>query len=121
MQVHFSPEHGFHVRCDRCGEVARADGEEPVWVEWGHSVHGIDDSTVTCASCNKANPDRTATYDAPLGDVLIGVLANAHEPIAGPVERAFPADEFFGEGDLPWLVAEIRSASEIIDRRSRPS
>lgn len=116
LSVHFSDEHGFHVICDRCGKVATAKAGKSVWVEWGHPVHGDDDGAVICAECNKANPDRTGQYDATLGDVLLGVFGNAHEPITAAVDRAISANKCFGEGDLPWLTGEISRAAELLDQ-----
>jgi hypothetical protein len=114
MRIRIDGTHGIHVMCDRCNRPAFADSRGPVWVEWDGDSTQDDDPLVVCANCNATNNKRSRRLEATLGDVLLGLLLNAHEPL-GPVgERIVVAHDF--EGDLSGFIGEVSSLADVLNK-----
>lgn len=96
---------------------AAAKGDGAIWVEWDGDGSPEDEPLVVCAACNERNAQRTKRLDATLGDVLLGLLLNAGEPLEAAGERVIAGHEYFGEGDLAAFIEQVSRLAQVLDQR----
>ncbi len=115
MRIRVNEQDGFHVLCDRCALPARAVDGRPIWVEYDGDGSPEDEPLVVCAACNDGNHRRTKRLDTTLGDLLVGILINTHEPLGQVAQYVVAGREFFGEGDLASFVAGVSQLAQGLD------